>query len=66
MTATSDDFSVSLKVTDRITIKRYPNLPRHGANAGKENPDFLNLELFEDAFLRPFEALEKKTGGDHL
>ncbi|MEW6512033.1 MAG: DUF72 domain-containing protein [Bacteroidota bacterium] len=59
---TANDFSVSLKVTDRITIKRYPNLPRHGANAGKDNPDFLNLELFEDAFLRPVEALRKKRG----
>ncbi len=59
---TTDDFRLSLKVTDRITIKRYPNLPRHGANAGRENPDFLNLELFEDAFLRPVEALRKKRG----
>jgi uncharacterized protein YecE (DUF72 family) len=59
---TTDDFRLSLKVTDRITIKRYPNLPRHGANAGRENPDFLNLELFEDAFLRPVESLRKKRG----
>jgi uncharacterized protein YecE (DUF72 family) len=59
---TSDGFKVSLKVTDRITIKRYPNLPRHGPNAGKENPDFLNVELFEDAFLKPIEALKKKCG----
>jgi len=60
--ATSDNFTISLKVTDRITVKRYPNLPRHGAMAGKENPDFLNVELFEDAFLRPVEALRKKRG----
>ena len=59
---TTDDFRLSLKVTDRITIKRYPNLPRHGAQAGRENPDFLNLELFEDAFLRPVESLGKKRG----
>ena len=59
---TTDDFKVSLKVTDRITIKRYPNLPRHGPNAGNENPDFLNIELFEDAFLRPIEALKKRRG----
>ena len=38
------------------------NLPRHGSNSGKENPDFLNIELFEDAFLRPIEALKKKRG----
>lgn len=60
--ATADGFRVSLKVTDRITIKRYPRLPRHGVNAGRENPDFLNVELFEDAFLRPVEALGAKRG----
>jgi uncharacterized protein YecE (DUF72 family) len=59
---TTDDFRISLKVTDRITIKRYPNLPRHGANAGKENPDFLNVELFEDAFLQPIDELRQKKG----
>jgi uncharacterized protein YecE (DUF72 family) len=59
---TTDEFTISLKVTDRITVRRYPNLPRHGANAGKENPDFLNLELFEDAFLAPLTALGRKCG----
>jgi len=59
---TVDDFNISLNVTDRITIKRYPRLPRHGVNAGKENPDFLNTELFEDAFLKPIERLGKKRG----
>lgn len=59
---TADDFTVSLKVTDRITIKRYPNLPRHGPNAGKVNPDFLNVSLFEDAFLKPVEKLKRKRG----
>ncbi len=59
---TTDGFRVSLKVTDRITVKRYPTLPRHGANAGKENPDFLNVGLFEDAFLKPLEELKKKRG----
>jgi uncharacterized protein YecE (DUF72 family) len=59
---TANDFRLSLKVTDRITIKRYPTLPRFGPNAGKENPDFLNVELFEDAFLKPVETLKKKRG----
>ena len=60
--STPEDFTVSFKVTDRITIKRYPNLPRHGANAGTINPDFLNVALFEDAFLRPLEELKGKVG----
>jgi uncharacterized protein YecE (DUF72 family) len=60
--STNDTFKVSLKVTDRITIKRYPSLPRFGQLAGTENPDFLNVELFEDAFLKPLEALRQKRG----
>jgi len=59
---TTEDFTVSLKVTDRITIRRYPNLPRHGANAGRENPDFLNASLFQEAFLAPLAELKKKCG----
>ena len=60
--STTDTFKVSLKVTDRITIKRYPTLPRFGQLAGTENPDFLNVELFEDAFLKPLENLKHKRG----
>lgn len=59
---TEDEFTVSLKVTDRITVKRYPNLPRYSVNAGQDNPDFLNVALFEDAFLTPLEQLRKKRG----
>jgi uncharacterized protein YecE (DUF72 family) len=59
---TTGDFAVSLKVTDRITIKHYPDLPRHGSQAGRDNPDFLNVELFEDAFLAPLEELRRKLG----
>ncbi len=59
---TVDEFKVSLKVTDRITIKRYPNLPRFGPKAGTLNPDFLNAELFQEYFLKPLEALKKKRG----
>lgn len=59
---TPEQFTMSFKVTDRITIKRYPNLPRHGGNAGQENPDFLNVSLFENAFLRPLEELKQKCG----
>ena len=59
---TTDHFKLSLKVTDRITIKRYPNLPRFGENAGRENPDFLNADLFQEAFLKPIEALKRKRG----
>jgi uncharacterized protein YecE (DUF72 family) len=60
--ATTDSFKVSLKVTDRVTIKRYPSLARFGKLAGADNPDFLNVELFEDAFLKPLDELKKKRG----
>ena len=55
-------FTISFKVTDRITVHRYPNLPRFGVMAGKENPDFLNRALFEDAFLPPVRQLGPKLG----
>jgi uncharacterized protein YecE (DUF72 family) len=59
---TTDEFRISLKVTDRITIKRYPSLQRFGDLAGTENPDFLNLDLFRDMFLKPLERLGRKRG----
>jgi uncharacterized protein YecE (DUF72 family) len=59
---TTDGFRLSLKVTDRITIKRYPSLPRFGELAGTQNPDFLNADLFNESFLRPIESLKKKRG----
>lgn len=59
---TPEHFTVSLKVTDRITVKRYPNLPRHGDRAGKENPDFLNPALFTQEFLGPVSELKGKCG----
>jgi uncharacterized protein YecE (DUF72 family) len=59
---TPDGFLLALKVTDRITVRRYPKIPRYGSMAGAENPDFLNIRLFEDAFLRPLDALGKKRG----
>lgn len=59
---TTDEFKLSLKVTDRITIKRYPDIPRFGPKAGTENPDFLNVELFQSQFLKPLEHLKRKRG----
>jgi uncharacterized protein YecE (DUF72 family) len=59
---TPEGFRVALKVTDRITVRRYPDLPRHGKNAGKENPDFLNRDLFVEAFLGPVRSLGSRQG----
>ncbi len=40
------DFLFTFKVTDDITIKKFTNLPRFGAKAGKPNRDYLYADLF--------------------
>ena len=60
--AVPDDFRFGLKVTDAITIKKYPNLARFGAKAGQPNRDFLNADLFATAFLKPCEEIRQKVG----
>jgi uncharacterized protein YecE (DUF72 family) len=56
------DFRFGFKVTDQITIKKFPNLPRFGERAGKPNEHFLNARLFEDAFLKPCEPFRRQIG----
>jgi uncharacterized protein YecE (DUF72 family) len=60
--AVPDDFQFGLKVTDTITIKKYPRLDRFGAKAGQPNRDFLNADLFATAFLKPCEEVRSKLG----
>ena len=57
-----EDFQFAFKVTDEVTIKKFPNLPRHGARAGKPNEHFLNANLFTNAFLKPCDAFHKNIG----
>lgn len=57
-----DDFRFGFKVTDAVTIKRFPNLGRFGAKAGQVNRDFLNADLFATAFLKPCEHIRQKVG----
>lgn len=56
------DFRFTFKVTDRITLKRYPNLARFGSRAGQANPDFLNADLFSSEFLAPCEPHRANVG----
>ena len=56
------DFLFGFKVTDEITVKRFPNLPRFGARAGAANPNFLNADLFASAFLKPCEKIRTNLG----
>ena len=57
-----EDFQFAFKVTDEITIKKFPNLPRFGVRAGKPNEHFLNAELFANAFLKPCEPIRNNIG----
>src|SRR5689334_10605982 len=57
-----NDFRFALKITDAITVRRFPNLPRFGVRAGQVNADFLNADLFASAFLGPCEAIRDKIG----
>lgn len=56
------DFLFAFKVTDAITLKRFPNLDRFGDLAGKPNQDFLNPALFKSDFLRPCESIRANVG----
>jgi uncharacterized protein YecE (DUF72 family) len=56
------DFQFAFKVTDAITLKRFHNHPRHGRKAGRENPDFLNADVFARGFLRPSESIRPHVG----
>lgn len=56
------DFQFGFKVTDEITIKKFPNLPRFGHRAGAPNEHYLNAKLFEDAFLQACEPFRKNIG----
>ena len=57
-----DDFQFGFKVTDAITIKKFPNIAKSGSKAGQINPHFLNAELFAASFLHPCEVIRPKVG----
>ena len=49
-----ESFQWVSKVWERITVPRFPGLPRYGKWAGRENPDFLNADLFAVRVLEPY------------
>ena len=57
-----EDFLFAFKVTDEVTIKKFTNLPRFGARAGKPNEHFLNADLFIRGFLVPCEEFKRNIG----
>lgn len=57
-----DGFRLCYKVTDEITVKKFPKLERFGDRAGTDNTHFLDAKLFIDAFLGPLSPHRNKTG----
>jgi uncharacterized protein YecE (DUF72 family) len=57
-----DVFLFGFKVTDLITIKNFPALPRFGDKAGKDNTLFLSAEAFIEKFLEPCASIREKVG----
>ncbi|HUD47988.1 MAG TPA: DUF72 domain-containing protein, partial [Candidatus Baltobacteraceae bacterium] len=55
-------FQFAFKVTDEITVKTFPNLPRFGRRAGQPNEHFLNAAVFERGFLQPCESIRPRVG----
>jgi uncharacterized protein YecE (DUF72 family) len=57
------DFRLAFKVTDLITMHRYPFVKdRWGDRAGQLNEDFLNVQKFIEKFLHRVRLLEEKLG----
>lgn len=59
---TPESFRFVLKATEKITVFKYPNLPRYGKEAGTLNGSFLNAELFEENFLAPLTPYKDRIG----
>ncbi len=62
MAATPAEFQFAFKVTDEITVKRFPQLARFGDRAGQRNAGFLRADLFVRRFLEPLEQYKEKVG----
>ncbi len=56
------DFRLSIKVTEEITVKKFPNLPRYGKRAGQMNEHFLDADLFIASFLTPLAPYHDRIG----
>ena len=56
-----EHFRFAFKVPEQITCKVFPSHPRYGAQAGRENPSFLDAGVFEEMFVRPLLPHRSKT-----
>lgn len=55
-------FKFGLKVTEEITVVRYPHLKRYGKRAGTDNAGFLDPGLFREKFLGPLRPFKEHVG----
>jgi uncharacterized protein YecE (DUF72 family) len=55
-------FRFVLKVTDELTVKRFPALPRFAGRAGQPNPFFLDAPRFARRFLAPLAGVREQVG----
>ena len=60
--STPENFRLFPKVTKRITMEIFPNIPTYGRWAGQKNPDFLKADLFKEQFLEPISKLGSRLG----
>jgi uncharacterized protein YecE (DUF72 family) len=56
------DFRLSIKVTEDITVRQFPSLPRYGQRAGQRNERFLDADLFVASFIGPLEPYRSQMG----
>jgi len=59
---TTDSFQFVLKATEKVTVFKYPKLPRYGKEAGKLNDSFLEPNIFQEKFLAPLENYKSRIG----
>lgn len=57
-----EGFRFGFKVSDEITVKRWPAVARSGIRGGTINENFLHAGLFTDRFLGPLATIQSKVG----
>lgn len=55
-------FKFGLKVTEEVTVLKWPTHKRYGKRGGQENPHFLDSERFIERFLAPASKLGGRLG----
>jgi len=56
-----EHFRFAFKVPEQITCKVFPSHARYGPQAGHENEAFLNVNVFQEMFMRPLLPHQGKT-----